>query len=97
MSYSQICVFDSTLQSPFNPWSDEDVARYFVKSARSVSFRTEQESATYSVELTDVDHNGSKNGLIRSIEASLTISDGGSIEIASISDGFRITEPTSGS
>lgn len=96
VSYSQICVFDSTLEAPFNPWSDEDSAKYFVESDRSVSFRTEHESGNYVVELTDVDHGGGRDDLIRRIEPLAAISSDGLIEVASISDGFRVEQQVFG-
>jgi hypothetical protein len=95
VSYSQICVFDSTLEAPFGSWSDEEAARYFVQSDRSVSFRTENETGNYVVELVVADERP-RDGLIRSVDASLTIPPGRDIEVASISDGFRVEGPISG-
>lgn len=96
VSYSQVCVFDSSLESPFNDWTDADVAKYSSAREHSISFRTEQESGRYSIEVADEERLDSYGNLIRCIECQLTISRNGMIEVASISDGFQVASPIIG-
>ncbi|MGH8780356.1 competence protein ComJ [Paraburkholderia sp.] len=52
VSYNQICVFDATLDEPFNDWADDHVHQGFAWRAGSVSFgAVENEETVFVIEV----------------------------------------------
>jgi len=94
VSYSQISVFWSSLQQPFNDWTQRHVDQGFVWRKGSVSFRTLVEYGSHLVQLDIVDHAGSVSAdVFRAIEVPFEVPSEGNIEIASISDFMPLTLP----
>ncbi|MEQ1890560.1 MAG: competence protein ComJ [Alphaproteobacteria bacterium] len=94
VTYSQLAVFLSSLQNPFNDWTSKHVDQGFAWRQGSVSFRTLIESGQHYIEL--VLTHGSVPILyeaIRVIEVPFDICDDGAIEIASIADTVRLSLP----
>lgn len=86
LSYSQICVFLSSLTDPFNNWSDRNFTQGFSWREGSVSFRALIDEGEHTVNLfinesvPDIDHN-----VVRAFKVPFETLDG-NIEVASISD-----------
>ncbi|GLQ99119.1 competence protein ComJ [Dyella mobilis] len=95
VSYSQIAVFDSTLQRPFNDWTSGHVAQGFAWRPGSVSFRTLVESGTHTIEVDTPEHFGSLHvNAVRAIEVPFGVADNIVLEISSISDSELISIPS---
>ena len=87
VSYSQVAVFDSSLEEPFNFWTERHVSQGFAWRPGSVSFRTIAESGPHSLEITisndDLEISADAQ---RVIEVPFAVPSSGEIEVASISD-----------
>ncbi|MBL8171499.1 MAG: hypothetical protein JNJ50_25280 [Acidobacteria bacterium] len=86
ISYSQICVFDSSLQNPFNDWTDDHVSQGFSWRYNAVSFRTLEEFGIAEVEVVIKSHIDIKTNTVRAIQVPFTVPENGSIDVASIED-----------
>lgn len=97
VSYSQLSVFWSSLQQPFNDWTQKHVDQGFAWRPGSVSFRTLVEAGLHSVQVDIDDHAGpvSQNA-VRVIEVPFKVPPDGNIEIASISDSIPLSLPAGG-
>lgn len=94
VSYSQLSVFDPSLQKPFNNWTPEHVAQGFAWRPGSVSFATLLESETYDVELLLSEGEVPMSPTaIRAIEVPFLVPSNGVIEVASISGGQQLELP----
>jgi hypothetical protein len=85
ISYSQVAVFGSMMDRPFNDWTSEHVAQGFAWRHQSVSFGTLESAGTLRVEVsvnTTPDINLSS--AVRIIQVPFVVTDIGDIEIASI-------------
>jgi competence protein J (ComJ) len=92
VSYSQIVVFDSSLEKPFNDWTDEHVQQGFAWRPGSVSFGALEGDGSYAIELvTEVAEVLPQAE--RVIQVPFEVSPGGSIEIASIPDSRLVSIP----
>lgn len=93
LSYSQICIFESSLSNPFNNWSDKSFNQGFSWRDRSVSFRTLLEEGNHLITIfinepiPELDED-----VVRAFKVPLDTSDG-NIEIASISDSIPLKIP----
>jgi hypothetical protein len=95
ISYSQIAVFDSALEHPFNLWTEGHVKQGFSWRAGSVSFATIEETGQYSVEIEIASDNAAlSSNAIRIIQTPFEVPASGSIEIASISDSIPYSLPS---
>jgi hypothetical protein len=86
VSYSQLCVFRSSLAQPFNDWSDRNYSQGFAWRDGSVSFRALLEEGEHHANLfinEPVPELGSN--VVRAFKVPFETPDG-NIEIASISD-----------
>ena len=91
ISYSQIAVFDPNLLNPFNDWTEQQVNLGFSWQDGSVSFKTSNENAEYSLAISISDNPLiSTDDSIFKVEVPFQVPQHGIIEIASISDGFQI-------
>jgi hypothetical protein len=97
VSYSQLSVFWSSLQQPFNDWTQKHVDQGFAWRPGSVSFRTLVEAGWHSVQVDIDDHAGpvSQNA-VRVIEVPFEVPVDGNIEIASISNSIPLSLPAGG-
>lgn len=94
VSYSQIAVFVSTLQQPFNDWTDRHLAQGFSWRPGSVSFQTLAEFGVHIVEIFVTQHMSPVDvDVIRAIDVPFEVPDIGEIEVASISDAVPLSLP----
>lgn len=90
LSYSQICIFLSSLSQPFNDWSDRNFTQGFSWRDGSVSFRALTEEGYHKINLfinepiPNIDEQ-----VVRAFKVPFETSDG-NIEIASISDSTHL-------
>lgn len=93
ISYSQVCVFLTSLEEPFNDWSDRNYTQGFSWRPGSASFRALTESGDHQV---NIFINESVPSLpetcIRAIKVPFDADDG-NIEFASISDSTPLKIP----
>ena len=94
VSYAQIAVYATTLESPFNDWTDKHVAQGFAWRPGSVSFRTLEEAGQHSVTVAIAEHVGSVSAdAVRVIDVPFDVPADERIEIASISDSEEVAIP----
>lgn len=94
VSYTQLAVFDPTLDAPFNDWTDEHVAQGFAWRLGSVSFGTLQSAGTIHVEVVisrSFAVAGSQGE--RVIVVPFTVPTHGELEIASIGSSALVELP----
>jgi hypothetical protein len=90
ISYSQICVFDSSLLSPFNDWTDLHVRQGFSWRPGSVSFRTLEEAGSIEVYVEIKNQLVLKEETIRAIRVPFRVSENRAIEVASIGESSQL-------
>lgn len=96
VTYSQIAIFNSNLENPFNDWNDDQVNQGFSWRNESVSFKTLVNDAVLRVEFDKVDRFTPAEGSERIISVPFKCNDEGEIEVASITDAQPISlEPGS--
>ena len=94
VSYSQLAVYASALQQPFNDWTDRHVAQGFAWRLGSVSFRTMVEDGSHLVEIDITDHVGAIHpDAVRVIDTPFEVPEDGKIEIGSIYDAVTLSLP----
>lgn len=86
ISYSQIALFEDSVENPFNDWSDRHVAQGFAWRDESVSFKTLEESGKCIVTVCFENDIIIDNAATRVILVPFTVHKSGCCEIASISD-----------
>jgi hypothetical protein len=86
ITYSQIAVFNSNLENPFNDWSDDQVSQGFSWREGSVSFKTLINDAIVRVEFDVVGKFVPSVGSLRTISVPFKCNQSGEIEIATITD-----------
>lgn len=92
VSYTQICVFDSGMETPFNDWTDAHVAQGFAWRPGSVSFGTLMSSGSVDIEVIVLDRPFSEfSEALRVISVPFEVPASGGIEIASIGDSEAIS------
>ena len=89
MSYSQIAVFNSELENPFNDWTDQHVLQGFSWREESVSFKTLIDAGPMTVEVRKSAELPILDG-IRAITVPFYCPTGKKIEIASIAQGHVV-------
>ncbi len=93
VSYSQVAIFRSDLENPFNEWLPDNVLQGFAWRHESVSFGTLEEDGNLRIALRVKDHfDKIKANTIRAIRVPFSVRNG-LIEVASISDGFKAEIP----
>jgi hypothetical protein len=87
VSYSQVTVFDHSLERPFNQWTDKHVAQGFSWRPGSAAFRTIAEGGQHLVTVTvDLTEDEQPPGALRVIDVPFDVPADGAVEIGSISD-----------
>jgi hypothetical protein len=86
ISYSQITVCRSGLESPFNNWAPAHVDQGFAWRPESVSFKTLNETGIAAVSVAIENHFNLRPDSIRAIQVPFTIPMGANVEIASITE-----------
>lgn len=93
LSYSQLCVFLSSLSHPFNDWSDRNFSQGFSWRSGSASFRALLEDGDHQINLFIDEHVPDiAQNVVRAFKVPFEALDG-SIEIASISDSIPLEIP----
>jgi hypothetical protein len=93
VSYSQITVFDSALEQPFNLWTERHVKQGFSWRQGSVSFGTIDEAARYTIDIVVGEDLNVSPQARRVIQTPFQVPPSGSIEIASIADNVPLSLP----
>ncbi|HMW71941.1 MAG TPA: competence protein ComJ [Cellvibrionaceae bacterium] len=93
LSYSQLCVFLTSLTNPFNDWSDRSFSQGFSWRDGSVSFRALREDGDHQINLfIDEPIPGLVSNVQRAFRVPFETMDG-HIEVASISDSACLEVP----
>lgn len=94
VSYSQVAVFNRSLERPFNEWTDRHVAQGFSWRPGSVGFRTIMEGGRHLV-MVKVEANEVHLApeMIRAIDVPFEVPSDGAVEIGSISDSVSFELP----
>lgn len=92
VSHGQLAVFASSLQHPFNDWTDRHVAQGFSWRPGSVSFLTLVESGLHSIEIKIVEYVGALHGeAVRAIDVPFEVPPDGAIDVGSISNAASVS------
>ena len=94
VTYSQIAVFQTNLENPFNDWTDKHVLQGFSWRSNSVSFHTLDEDGEMRVKF-QINNSFKKinKDTIRAIRVPFE-TNSGLLEVASISDGINVEIPS---
>jgi len=95
VSYSQLVVFDHSLDRPFNQWTDRHVTQGFAWRPGSVAFRTVEEGGQH---LVDVIFEATEDDIVppnalRVIDVPFEVPPDETIEIGSVSDSASFKIP----
>lgn len=94
VSYGQLAVFASSLQQPFNDWTDQHVSQGFAWRPGSVSFRSMVEAGRHMVEIDVTDHVGSVHpDAVRVVDVPFEVPADGAVEIGSIAETVPLSLP----
>jgi hypothetical protein len=94
ISYGQLTVFASSLQHPFNDWTDQHVAQGFAWRPGSVSFRSMVEAGQHSVEIDVVNRVGAIHpDAVRALEVPFEVPTDGAVEVGSIAETVSLSLP----
>lgn len=88
VSYGQLCVFDPTLDKPFNDWTEEHIRQGFAYRPGSVSFATEQDGEVV-VAIRRADRPPSFQKANVAIVVPFDVGEHGRVEVGSISSGMN--------
>jgi hypothetical protein len=92
--YSQIAVFDRALARPFSMWTQRHVDQGFAWRNGSASFGTIESGGPHLIEVMTVSEDaGLSPEAARVIEVPFEVPATGSVEIASITEGFAVEVP----
>jgi hypothetical protein len=95
VSYSQMSVFDSAFDAPFNDWTDRHISQGFAWRDGSVSFRTIEGGGRRLVEVAVLSRDVElSSDAARIIQVPFQVPASGSIEIASIADSIPFKLPS---
>jgi hypothetical protein len=95
VSYSQVVVFVSSLERPFNEWTGRHVAQGFSWRPGSVAFRTIEEAGHHLViTARDASEREPRLDAIRIIDVPFEVPLGATVEIGSISDCVPLELPS---
>lgn len=93
VSYSQISIFKSGLEDPFNDWTDDHVEQGFSWRKESVSFKTLSEAGNVLLFIKIEDRITIYDNCLRAIMVPFELNDSNLAEIASITDSVEIEIP----
>lgn len=96
VSYSQVAVFDPTMDLPFNDWAEPHIAQGFAWRPASVSFGTLLGGGDMEVEFCHSKSLTVAPEAVRAIRVPFTIMDSGKVQITSISGDGPTLEVTPG-
>jgi len=90
ISYSQICIFHSNMENPFNDWTVQHIKQGFSWRAGSVSFKTLLDYGKVDVNISIVNRIQIDPLSTRIISVPLTVNEDNTLEIASITDSITL-------
>ena len=93
ISYGQLCVFDPSLDAPYNTWADEHVAQGFSWRPGSVSFAMDDDCVLAVVEVAVADGPPSLDAAESAIRTPFVAAAAGTVEIGSVLSGFEVELP----
>lgn len=94
VSYGQLAVFASSLQQPFNDWTDQHVSQGFAWRPGSVSFRSMVEAGQHSIEIDVANHVGAVHAdAVRVVEVPFEVPVDGTVEVGSIAETAPLSLP----
>jgi hypothetical protein len=94
ISHGQLAVLASSLQDPYNDWTDQHFAQGLTWRPGSVSFRSMVEAGWHSVKIDVVNHAGPVHpDAVRVIEVPFEVPADGAIEVASIAEATPLSLP----
>jgi hypothetical protein len=94
VSYGQLAVFASSLQQPFNDWTDRHVAQGFAWRPGSVSFRSMVEAGRHTIETEVANHVGVVHpDAVRVVEVPFEVPADGSVDVGSIAETVPLSLP----
>ncbi len=93
VSYSQLAVFDPSLQNPFNDWEAAHVSQGFSWRSCSVSFRTLEEAGYMTINVQISERVELLGQTIRAIQVPFEVGAAGIVEVSSITDGTTVEVP----
>ncbi len=93
VSYGQLCVFDPSLDAPYNGWAAEHVAQGFSWRPGSVSFAVDDDCALAVVEVAVADGPPSLDAAESAIRTPFVAAAAGTVEIGSVLSGFEVELP----
>lgn len=94
VSYGQLAVFASSLQQPFNDWTDQHVSQGFAWRPGSVSFRSIVEAGRHTVEIDVAEHVGAVHpDAVRVVEVPFEVPADGAVEVGSIAETVPLSLP----
>lgn len=94
ISYGQLAVFVSSLDRPFNDWTERHVAQGFAWRPGSVSFRTLVEAGRHSIEINVTNRVAAVHAeAVRVVEVPFEVPSDGAVEVGSISEAVQLSLP----
>src|ERR1041384_2036552 len=90
ISNSQLCIFDSSVQTPFNDWTEEHVKQGFSWRPGAVSFGTLEESGPIEVTVEIKEQINLRASTVRAIQVPFTVTENGGVEVATITDSKQL-------
>ena len=90
VAYSQIAVFQSSLENPFNEWTDRHVAQGFAWRPGSVSFGTLDGDGQISVRVQVTSHFTPSPSAVRVIQVPFRVRSDRTIEIATTTNSMKV-------
>ncbi len=94
VTYAQLCVFDPSLQTPYNDWADGHVAQGFSWRPGSVSFATDSDCTSIVIDVTRAEEPPDVGDVEGAIRVPFFVPPSGSVEIGSIMSGDEVPLPS---
>ncbi|MGZ3275719.1 MAG: competence protein ComJ [Caulobacteraceae bacterium] len=93
LSHNQLCVFDPSLDAPFNDWTDAHFAQGFSWRPGSVSFAVDDDHASAIVDVTCSESPPDLAGAESAIRVPFHVAESGQVEVGSILGGAEASLP----
>lgn len=94
VSYAQLCVFDPSLEAPYNDWTEAHVAQGFSWRPGSVSFATDSDCASTVVDVTWAEGPPDLSDADGAITVPFVVPPSGAVEIGSVMTGVEVSLPS---
>lgn len=93
LSYAQLCVFNPSLEAPYNDWAEAHVAQGFSWRPGSVSFATDSDFTSIVIEGTQAEDPPDLCDVDGAIRVPFFVPPSGAVEIGSIMSGDEVAVP----